>query len=92
MIVKIRVGNGPKIRRHGIRNRSIALAAAALLSPVSVMTFALGGWRLASDLRWTTKFAIDQGLFSYWQVWITISFLLQGTATLLNRYAQAPEE
>lgn len=88
MIVKLRVGTGPRVRREGIRNRRAAIAAAALLTPFSVMAFALGGWRLAADLEWTSSFAIVDGPFSHWQVWIGFSVLLQSGAAILNRYAE----
>ena len=92
MIVKLRVGSGPRIRRHGIRNRRAAITAAALLTPFSVLAFALGGWRLAADLDWAGSFAIPSGPFSHWQVWIAVSFLLQAAAAILNRYAETHDE
>jgi len=92
MIVKLRVGSGPRIRRQGIRNRRAAITAAALLTPFSVLAFALGGWRLAADLEWAGSFAIPAGPFSHWQVWIAVSFLLQAAAAILNRYAETHEE
>jgi hypothetical protein len=92
MIVKLRFGSGPQIRRQGIRNRRAAITAAALLTPFSVLAFALGGWRIAADLHWTSSFAIPAGLLSHWQVWIMFSFLLQGAAALLNRYAETHED
>lgn len=88
MIVKLRVGKGRKIRRQGIRNRRAAITAAALLTPFSVLAFALGGWRLMADLQWASRFAIDDGPLSHWQVWIAFSFFLQAGAALLNRYAE----
>lgn len=92
MIVKLRFGSGPRIRRHGVRNRRAAITAAALLTPFSVIAFALGGWRLLADLQWTASFAISSGPLSHWQVWIALSFLLQAGAALLNRYADYTEE
>ena len=92
MIVKLRVGSGPRIRRHGIRNRRAAITAAALLTPLSVLAFALGGWRLAADLDWAGSFAIPSGPFSHWQVWIAVCFLLQAAAAILNHYAETHEE
>jgi len=92
MIVKLRVGTGPRVRREGVRNRQAALTAAVLLTPFSVLAFALGGWRLAADLQWASRFAIDNGPLSHWQVWIALSFLLQGAAALLNRYAETHDE
>ncbi|HEU0120591.1 MAG TPA: hypothetical protein VFQ91_08710 [Bryobacteraceae bacterium] len=92
MKVKLRVGAGSRVRREGIRNRQAAVTAAALITPFSVLAFALGGWRLAADLQWTSRFAIDAGPLSHWQVWIALSFLLQVGAALLNRYAETSEE
>jgi hypothetical protein len=92
MIVKIRVGTGPRIRRQAIRNRSVAATAAALLTPFSVLAFALGGWRLAADLEWAARFAIASGPLSHWQVWLAFALLLQIAAALLNRYAETREE
>lgn len=92
MIVKIRFASGPRIRRQGVRNRRFAVTAAALLTPFSVIAFALGGWRLLADLQWASRFAIASGPFSHWQVWIALSFLLQAAAVLLNRYAQYSDE
>jgi hypothetical protein len=92
MIVKLRLGSGHKIRRQGIRNRRAAITAAALLTPFSVLAFALGGWRLLADLEWTSRFAIPAGPLSHWQVWIAMSFFLQGGAALLNRYAETHED
>ena len=92
MIVKLRVGSGPRVRRQGIRNRRAAITAAALLTPFSVLAFALGGWRLAADLNWASRFAISAGPLSHWQVWIAVSFLLQVAAAILNRYAETHED
>ncbi len=92
MIVKLRVGSGPRVRRQGIRNRRAAITAAALLTPFSVLAFALGGWRLAADLDWANRFAISAGPLSHWQVWIAVSFLLQAASAILNRYAETHED
>ena len=92
MIVKLRVGSGPRVRRQGIRNRRAAITAAALLTPFSVLAFALGGWRLAADFNWASRFAISAGPLSHWQVWIAVSFLLQVAAAILSRYAETHED
>lgn len=92
MIVKLRVGTGPRVRREGIRNRQAAITAAALLTPFSVIAFALGGWRLAADLHWANSFAISSGPLSHWQVWLIVSFLIQVAAAVLNRYAETHDE
>lgn len=92
MKVKIHLGRGPRVRREGTRNQHLALAAAALLTPFSLMAFALGIWRLAADLNWTKQFAITQGPFSHWQVWFAVAFALQAAAVLLNRYGTPSAE
>ena len=92
MIVKLRLQNGPRIRRQGIRNQRAAITAAALLTPFSVLCFALGFWRLAADLQWASRFAIADGPLSHWQTWIALSVLLQAGAAVLNRYAETHEE
>lgn len=70
------------------KNRRIALATAALLTPGALMASALGLWRLAADLKWTTTFAIPNGLFSHWQVWMAAAGLLQLCSRILNRYGR----
>jgi hypothetical protein len=46
-------------------------------------------WRLAADLSVTGQFPITDGLFSHWQVWLTVAATLQFSAILLNRYGKA---
>ncbi|MCZ2154391.1 MAG: hypothetical protein LC114_10920 [Bryobacterales bacterium] len=92
MIVRIRLRLGPTPRPkdpHGIEalpRRGIALAAAALLSPASLVTFVLSVWSLAADLNFAGSFSIQEGLFSRWQTWLLLSILLQAVSLLLNRY------
>ncbi len=88
MVVRIRFGRGPKVERKVRKNRSLALALSALLTPAAVMASALGVWRIAADLRWTRDFAIPNGLFSHWQVWIASGVLLQFCSRLLSRYGR----
>ncbi len=77
MVVRIRFGTGRKVQRNKGKNRRVALALSALLTPGAVMASALGLWRLAADMKWTGEFAISSGLFSHWQVWLTFAALLQ---------------
>ena len=51
------------------------------------MAASLGLWRLAADLNWTGAFAISQGIFSHWQVWMAVAVGVQFGAFLLHRYA-----
>jgi hypothetical protein len=91
MVVRIRFGKGPKVQRKRGKNRRAALAFASLLTPAAVMTAVLGIWRLAADLQWASNFAIRNGLFSHWQVWMVSAGLLQTGSHLLNRYGRAAD-
>jgi hypothetical protein len=88
MIVRIRFGRPSHIERKPRKNRRVALAMASLLIPVAVMASVLGVWRLAADLKITGDFAIANGLFSHWQVWIASAVVLALLARLLNRYGR----
>jgi hypothetical protein len=88
MIVRIRFGPGAKVGRQRRKNRRLALAAAALLTPAALMALVLGLWRIAADLAWTREFAIREGPLSHWQVWIACAVVLQIINWLLNRYGQ----
>jgi hypothetical protein len=88
MVVRIRFRRGPQVGRKGPKNRRVALAAGGLLTPGAVMAMALGFWRLAADLKWTDTFAIPDGLFSHWQVWMATAAILQFCSSLLSRYAR----
>lgn len=88
MVVRIRFHNGPRLRRRERKNQHVALATAALLTPAALTAFALGLWRLAADLRIAGQFAIADGLFSHWQVWLAVGALIQCVSIVLNRYGQ----
>jgi hypothetical protein len=87
MLVRIRLETGQPIQRKRGKNRSLALGFAALLVPVALMAYALGFWRLASDLGLAGEFSIT-GMFSHWQVWIAMAVLLHLAAVVLNRYGR----
>jgi hypothetical protein len=86
MVVKVRFQYGPRVSRRGRKNRRVALAVAALLTPAALTACALALWRLAADLRMAGPFAITEGLFSHWQVWFAVAILIQLMAIFLNRY------
>jgi len=92
MIVRIRLKPGARVTKKPGRKPKIASALASLLSPASLMACVLSLWRLAADLQWTETFAISEGLFSHWQVWMLIAVVLQSAAVMLNRYARASEQ
>ena len=87
MLVRIRLETGQPIQRKRGKNRSLALGFAALLIPASLMAYALGFWRIASDLGLAGAFNIT-GIFSHWQVSIGVAVLLHVAAVILNRYGR----
>jgi hypothetical protein len=91
MIVRIRFGPGPQIMRAPRKNRRVALATASLLAPVAVMALVLGMWGVAADLKVAGDFAIPNGLFSHWQVWIASALALAFLSRLLNRYGRSDD-
>jgi hypothetical protein len=80
------------VERKRRKNRRVALAVGAMLTPAAAMAAVLGIWRIAADLKWTGDFAIASGLFSHWQVWIGSAALLQLVARLLNYYGRADDQ
>jgi hypothetical protein len=88
MVVRIRLSPGPRVSQKPRKNQHVALAMASLLTPAAVMACVLAFWRLAADLNATGQFPIPSGLFSHWQVWLTLAASLQFCATQLNRYGK----
>lgn len=88
MIIKIRLGTEPKLRRKQRKNQHVALAVAALITPAGVMALVLAFWRLAADLKFTGEFPITDGLFSHWQIWMAAGVALHSCAIVLNRYGK----
>jgi hypothetical protein len=90
MVVRIRFGKGPKLgSKRTERGKKTALIAAAMLSPAALVASVLALWRIAADLNFTNSFAIPNGLFSHWQVWLAAAVLLQLCSRVLNRYARS---
>jgi hypothetical protein len=88
MVVRIRFGKGPKVSRRRGKNQRLALAVAGLLTPVALSACVLACWRIAADLNWTNSFAISNGIFSHWQVWLGAAAALQLCSRVLNRYGR----
>jgi hypothetical protein len=86
MVVRIRFDKGRRVLLTKGKNRRVALALSALMTPAAVMASVLGLWRLTADMKLTGEFGIATGLFSHWQVWMVFAALLQGGAWALNRY------
>lgn len=89
MIVRIRLKRGRQVKRSGRKNQHATLAIATLLSPLKVAACALGLWRLSADLGIAGRFAIQDGLFSHWQVWIGMAGALQLLSIALNRHGHS---
>ena len=91
MVVRIRLQYGSALRKTAAANRQVALVTSSLMTPLALMAWALGGWRIAADLKWAGEFAISQGLFSHWQVWIAVAIAVQFAAFLLHRYGRGED-
>lgn len=89
MVVRIRFGRGPVVKRRKGKNSRIATLAASLLTMTSISCGALGLWRVGTDLEWTGGFVFSEGLLSHWQVWIGIAVAIQYISWRLSRYARA---
>ena len=88
MVIRIRLSYGSALRKTAEVNRQFALMVSSLMTPIAVMAWALACWRIAADLKWTGEFAIANGLFSHWQVWIAVAIAVQFAAFLLHRYGR----
>lgn len=89
MVVRIRLSSETRVRQKRRKNQHVALATAALLTPAAVMACVLACWRLGADLNATGQFPIPSGIFSHWQIWLTLAASLQFCATALNKYGKA---
>lgn len=86
MRIRIRLTEGPRVKRAPGKNRHLAEAASALLTPAAVMAAVLGVWRICAGIQLTGEFAIREGVFSHWGSWLGLAALLQFTAIVLARY------
>ncbi len=57
-----------------------------ILNPASVFALALGLWRLGADLGATSPFALSDGPFSHWQVWMVVAGGLQAIGFALRKH------
>lgn len=91
MVVRIRFRRGPRLVRKRGSNRRAALAVASLLTPAAVIAGVLAVWRIAADMKWASSFAITNGFFSHWQVWMAAAAFLQLCSRVLNRYGKSED-
>jgi hypothetical protein len=90
MILRIRLRRGRPIQRKAGKNRHVALALGSLLTPVALMAYVLGLWRVASDMGIAGEFGIT-GVFSHWQIWISAGVLIHAAGISLTRYGRGGE-
>jgi len=88
MLVRIRFGKGLPVSSKRAKNRRLAQGVAVLLRPAALVASVLGVWRIAADFNWAGGFAIPNGLFSHWQVWLGGAAVLQLCSYALNRYGK----
>ena len=89
MVVRIRLGRGPRVERRKGKNSRLAWLAAGLLTLGSVSCLMLGLWRLGVDFGWAGEFVFaDDSVLSHWQVWLVASLIIQVAAWKLNQYGK----
>ena len=88
MVVRIRLRRIAPRLQGGPVHRQSALVVSALMTPIALMAFALGCWSIAADLKLTSSFAISDGIFAHWQIWIAIGIAVQLAAFLLHKLAR----
>lgn len=88
MVVRIRFGRGPVVKRRRGKNSRIATLAAGLLTMASLSLAALGLWRIGTDLDWAGNFVFSAGILSHWQIWIGAATAVQYASWRLARYAR----
>jgi len=89
MLVRIRLGQGRRVKQNKPEVRVIATGLSVLLQPVVLAAFVLAAWRFGTDLGWTQDFVISSGPLSHWQTWLAIALVFQAVVIALNRYGNA---
>ena len=91
MIVKLRFPSGRRVKKTSGKNRHIALAIAALMTPGTLMLFVMAMWRIGADVGVATEFPVTEGIWSHWQIWIAATLLSHSVSVVLNRYGTSGE-
>lgn len=92
MVVRIKLKAGKHSQVPKGLDRKWALAFAALLNPAGFLACSLAVWRIGADLKWMGQFAISDGLFSHWQVWLAMGIALFIAAGTLSRYGMTSSQ
>ena len=85
----------PALTKVAAFSHQAARAVASLLSPAAFIALVLGAWRLGMDLGWTAPFPVLTGIFSHWQVWMTLAAVLEALAATILRVrptTESPEQ
>jgi hypothetical protein len=91
MVVRIRFGKSSRLVPHRRKNRRVALAFGALLTPVALAAASLGFWCVAADLDWAASFVFTTGILAHWHVWMVAAGAVQLCAHTLNRYGKGAD-
>ena len=86
MVVRLRIKLGTFRAHQGPEVAFQMLRLRRWLAPASAVALVAALWRLAYDLDLTGRFAISEGLFSHWQVWMGLAVLLQVLDAMLGRF------
>jgi hypothetical protein len=57
--------------------KQVTPAATLILPLISFTALVLGLWRLGVDMAFAQEFPIASGIFSHWQVWMSMAVLLE---------------
>ncbi len=87
MRVRIRIKLGA-IRTDLDTGARLVMRLRRCLGPASALSLAMVLWKLAYELDWTDRFAITEGVFSHWQVWMALALALQILESSLARFGQ----
>lgn len=84
--MRVRIQFGGSNRRPRPKSMRLATGIAVLLSPMALMAAVLGFWKIGADLGVAGDFAIPEGAFSHWQVWLALAGVLEILAAMLEKY------
>ena len=74
----------PAVNRAAVISNEAARLVAAFLTPAAVTAASMALWRLGADMGWTGAFAISDGFFSHWQVWMILALGMMLTGKLIS--------
>lgn len=82
---------GRRVRRAPGKNRHVALAVSALMTPVTLIMLVMALWRIGADINMASEFPIAEGAWSHWQMWMAAAAISHLATVLLNRYGRTGE-